>query len=107
MAILVAEPTQASLSDMSRALYLAEHFNVPAYIVINKATMNPDFDGIEAFAEEKGLEIIGRIPYDDSIPHSLRQRKPYLEVGSGPAKDAIIETVRRVEDIIEDTGLMG
>lgn len=89
-AILVVEPTKSSLSDMERAYYLAEHFRIKSYIVINKYDLNRNFDGIERFAKENGLEIIGHIPYDKNVALSMVKRKPLVEIyPSTPASKAI------------------
>ncbi|MVT13472.1 MAG: P-loop NTPase [Euryarchaeota archaeon] len=77
-AILVAEPTESSLSDLSRAYNLAVHFRVKPYIVINKSNINPGFKGINVFARENGLEIIGEIPYDREVPRSMAYRRPLV-----------------------------
>lgn len=77
-ALLVAEPTESSLSDLSRAYQLALHFRVKPYIVINKSDMNPGFSGIKNFAMENDVEIIGEIPYDSTVPRSMAFRKPLV-----------------------------
>ncbi len=41
VAILIAEPTPASLSDVQRAYKVVQHFREPAYLIINKADINP------------------------------------------------------------------
>ncbi|MGC8692158.1 MAG: P-loop NTPase [Thermoplasmata archaeon] len=75
-AILIAEPTKSSFSDMSRAYELAYHFRAKPFIIINKYDLNPDFDLIEKFSKEENVEIIGKIPYDKNIPVSMAKRKP-------------------------------
>ena len=106
-AILVAEPTEASVSDMARAYGIASHFGVKSYIVVNKSSINPGFGGIERFARENNIDIIGTIPYDDSIPHSARMRKPLLEAyPDSSASGALRDVASAVEEIIENSGLL-
>ena len=105
IAVLVAEPTDASLSDMKRAHYLAEHFGVEPFIVINKSTINSGYDGIKKFAEENDIVILGEVPYDEAIPQSLKMRKPMLEVfPESEAAEAIKNIVEKLEKIIMKTG---
>ncbi len=78
-AILIAEPTPSSLSDLMRVHWLTEHFRIEPYIVINKDGINPGYHGVEEFAREKDIEIIGRIPYDPAVPKSLAAMKPLVE----------------------------
>ena len=96
-AILLAEPTPSSLSDLKRAFWLANHFRIETYIVINKDGMNPGFTGIEEFAKENDMEIIGRIPYDSAVPKSLASMKPLVEYA--PDSPASRE-IRRIADIV-------
>ena len=97
-AILVAEPTPSSLSDLKRVHWLTQHFRIDAYLVINKDGMNPGFKGLEEFSEENGVPIIGRIPYDASIPKSLNSMKPLVEfLPDSPAS----EEIRRIANIVK------
>ncbi|MCD6140384.1 MAG: ATP-binding protein [Thermococcus sp.] len=79
VAILVAEPTPASLSDVKRVYRVVQHFREPAYLIINKADLNPGFKGLYEFAKEEDIPIIGEIPYDRAIPKSMIMLKPVVE----------------------------
>jgi MinD superfamily P-loop ATPase len=79
VAILVAEPTPASLSDVKRVYKVVQHFREPAYLIINKADLNPGFKGLYEFAEAENIPIIGEIPYDRAIPRSMTMLKPVVE----------------------------
>ena len=98
-AILIAEPTPSSLSDLIRVHWLTEHFRIEPYLVINKYGINPGFDGIEKFAQEKGLEIIGRIPYDSAVPKSLTAMKPLVEFA--PDSSASME-IKKIAEVVEE-----
>jgi MinD superfamily P-loop ATPase len=79
-AILVAEPTRASLSDLKRIHKLAKHFMMASMLIINKYDINPDVvPEIEEYAKSENIPIIGRIPFDDSVPKSINMRKPLVE----------------------------
>jgi MinD superfamily P-loop ATPase len=98
LALLVVEPTPSSLSDMKRMYGLAKHFGVESKIIINKDGINPEYRGIEEFAEENGVEIIGRIPYDATVPKALTEMKPLVEYApDSPASRAIKE----IADIVK------
>lgn len=78
--IAVTEPTPSGLSDLKRALGIAEHFSIPSGIIINKHDINPEqTKEIEAFAEENDIPILSRIPYDKSFVDSLIELKPVIE----------------------------
>jgi len=79
-AILVAEPTESSLSDLSRVYSLAEHFNIKSYLVINKSDLNPGFKGLRKFATDHDIEIIGEIPYDLAAARAIVKSVPVVEL---------------------------
>ncbi|NJE04787.1 4Fe-4S dicluster domain-containing protein [Thermococcus sp. M36] len=79
LAILIAEPTPASLSDVQRAYRVVQHFREPAYLIINKADINPGFTALREWAESEGIPILGEVPYDRSIPRSMAMLRPVVE----------------------------
>ncbi|WP_042701262.1 nucleotide-binding protein [Thermococcus sp. PK] len=101
VAILVAEPTPASLSDVKRVYKVVQHFREPAYLIINKADLNPGFKGLYEFAEEEDIPIIGEIPYDRAIPKSMVMLKPVVEAfPDSKASTALKEIAEVVKDEI-------
>lgn len=73
-AVLIVEPTKASFNDMKRAWNLLKHFKAKAGIVVNKFDLNPDFiEIIEEFAEDEGIKVITKIPYDEEFINSLNK----------------------------------
>ena len=104
IAILVAEPTPASLSDLKRVHMLTKHFMMPSAIVINKYDIREDLvEEIERYAEGNGMEIIGRIPYDDMVPRSMAMMKPLIEAfPDSPAAGALKEIGVKVLEITSD-----
>ena len=72
MGLLITEPGQAGLHDLQRVLGTLQHFKIPTIICINKADLYPQgTEEIKAYAQEHGIEIIGEIPFDESIPKSM------------------------------------
>ncbi|NJE25107.1 ATPase [Thermococcus sp. MV5] len=99
--ILIAEPTPASLSDVKRVYKVVQHFREPAYLIINKADLNPGFRGLHEFAEEEDIPIIGEIPYDRAVPKSMTMLQPVIEAfPQSKASKALKEIARIVEEEI-------
>jgi len=72
MAVVIAEPTLSGISDMERVIKLAEHFRIDCVTVINKYDLNPDMSAkIGEVCKDMGVEVVGRIAYDESIPEQL------------------------------------
>jgi MinD superfamily P-loop ATPase len=78
LGLLVTEPSLMGLHDLKRVLGTLRHFHVPAVICINKADIYPEgTKAIREFAAMEGIEVIGEIPYDEDIPRSMIEGKPF------------------------------
>ena len=65
---------------MERVADLAAHFKVPAMACINKSDLNPEqSERIEQLAADKGIEILGRIPFDPVFIKSMVQGQNVIE----------------------------
>lgn len=101
VAILIAEPTPASLSDVQRAYKVVQHFREPAYLIINKADINPGFTALKEWAEAEGIPILGEVPYDRAVPESMVMLKPVAEAfPESKATKALREIARRIKEEI-------
>ena len=79
--VAVTEPTPSALHDLKRVLYLAEHFGIKHGIIINKFDLEKAFcSKIENFAKEKGIPIIGKVPYRKDFVKSTIKMKPVVEI---------------------------
>jgi len=66
--LIVTEPSMSALHDMKRLIELAGHFHIPVGLCINKHDINSEITKqIEAFALEKKLKILGKIPFDRAV----------------------------------------
>jgi MinD superfamily P-loop ATPase len=89
--LIVAEPTVSGRHDMERVADLAAFFNIPAMVCINKFSLNPN-EGllIEDFARQKGIKVMGQIPFDPVFTKSMVQGKNIFEYdGNSEAADAV------------------
>ena len=78
--LIVAEPTVSGKHDMERVSELAAFFKVPAMLCVNKFDINPEMgEAIEAFAKEKNIRIMGRVPFDPAFTHAMVQGKTIVE----------------------------
>jgi MinD superfamily P-loop ATPase len=104
LGLIITEPGQAGLHDLKRVLGVLQHFRVPALICINKADIYPQGTAdIHAFASQSGIEVIGEIPYDATIPRAMVAGKPItLAYPQAPASQAIIRVWERVKQNLFD-----
>jgi MinD superfamily P-loop ATPase len=82
--LMVAEPTVSGRHDMERVADLAAFFRIPAMLCINKYDLNPEeATSMERFADEKQIEMLGRIPFDPLFTKAMVQGKTIIEFDSG------------------------
>ncbi len=84
LALLVTEPTLSGMHDLERVLGVCQHFGVPAQVCINKYDLNEEnARQIESQCLSQGIEIAGRIPFDNVITESIVQGVPVVEYSDG------------------------
>lgn len=100
--ILTTEPTPAAISDLKRAIGLAEHFRIPHGIIINKSDLVQEFrNEVIELARDKGIEIIGEVPFDKKVPVAIANEIPIVLYDSNSqAGKALTKISERVYDII-------
>lgn len=77
LGLIVTEPSLMGLHDLKRVLGTLRHFHIPAVICINKADIYLEGTrAIREFAAAEDIELVGEIPYDESIPKSMIEGKP-------------------------------
>jgi MinD superfamily P-loop ATPase len=84
LALLVTEPTLSGMHDLERALSVCGHFGVPAMVCINKYDLNEENTRqIESQCLSQGIEIAGRVPFDNVVTESIVQGIPVVEYSQG------------------------
>jgi len=90
MALHVVEPTVSGAHDLERILGTTDHFGVPSLVAINKADLNlARCEEIAAFCAERGVKVVGRIPYDTVVTKAMVQGQPVTEYTNGPVTEAL------------------
>jgi len=78
--LIVSEPTVSGRHDMERVAELAAFFKIPTMLCVNKFDLNPDQgEAIEAFAREKDISVIGRVPFDPAFTKAMVQGNTIVE----------------------------
>jgi len=98
VALLVVEPTVAGAHDLERVLGTTEHFGVPALVIINKADLNEGrSQEVADFCAERGIEVVGRIPYDTVVTEAMVQGRPVTAYVDGAVSAALRDVWERVK----------
>jgi len=80
MVVIVVEPTMAAIHDMKRIIEVSEHFGVNYVVCINKYDLNMEkTKEIEKFCMERGIEIVGKLPYKKSFIQAIVNGKSVVE----------------------------
>jgi MinD superfamily P-loop ATPase len=89
LAIVVCEPTVSGLHDTRRVLELAEHFNVPSALVINKSDLNPEgVESLKRLCSEHSVPLLGEIRYNRQFNEAIIRGIPLVEMlSSGGAEE--------------------
>ncbi len=97
-AILVAEPTPASLEDLMRVHRVVKHFGLPAALVVNKAGLSESMEAkIIEYAIKENIDFLGSIPYDDTVPKAVARLSPVTQAyPDSPAAAAVRDVVGRI-----------
>jgi MinD superfamily P-loop ATPase len=72
MGVVVTEPTLSGIHDMKRVLGLMQKFKIRSAVIINKFDINHDNSrDIEQYCYENGVEILGKLPFDQIMTKSM------------------------------------
>ena len=87
---------------MRRVLQTTDHFGVQALVCINKADIYPQgTTEIEAFCQEEGIQMVGRIPFDLTVTEAMVQGQTVTAFApEAPASQAIREIRRKVMGVL-------
>ena len=65
---------------------------MPSLVAINKADLNPArSDAIAAYCVERGIEVVGHIPYNIVVTEAMVQGRPVTAHTDGPVREALEE----------------
>lgn len=101
-AIVVTEPTVSGLHDADRVIKVARHFGVSTKVIINKYDLNPDMaKKIEEYCSNNIIELIGKVPFDESVVKAMVDGKTVMEYENGIVKEKITSIWEKLKDRLE------
>jgi MinD superfamily P-loop ATPase len=99
LVLAVTEPTLSGIHDLKRVVEVAEHFNIPSLVCINKFNINlVNTLRIEDYCEENGIALVGRIPFDPSVTQAMISSLSVVEYPCGKVTEEVKEIWEKVED---------
>ncbi|MFP4197009.1 MAG: ATP-binding protein [Methanomassiliicoccales archaeon] len=104
MVLVVTEPTLSGIHDLERVLGVADHFQIPAGVVVNKHDLNPEnTKRIRDYCAGLGVEVLGLLPYHGSATAAMIEERTLIEHG-GPLAEEARRIWTRAEEILNDQG---
>ena len=95
--LVITEPTLSGIHDMERVIGLAAHFDIPAQVCINKYDIHlANTRQIEAYCLEKGIEVVGKIPFHRGVIEAMVEGKTVIEANVPEVAPAVREVWERV-----------
>jgi MinD superfamily P-loop ATPase len=90
--LIVVEPTLSGIHDMERALGLLNHFGISSLVCINKYDINEEnTDKIVEYCGSKGVEVVGKIPFDIIVTEAMVAGKTVVEYSPDNRVSQVIE----------------
>lgn len=103
--LAVTEPTLSGIHDLERVVGVAQHFNVPVMVCVNKYDINPlNASKIEEFCGKNGLAVAGKIPYEKNVTKAMVNKKSIIEYPCGEVTE---EVTRLWEKVGKQLGING
>lgn len=104
LALAVAEPTNSGLHDLKRLTTLASHFGVPMAVIINKYDLAlPQAAEIESWCQTNKISVIGRLPYDETVPAALNSATPPILYPGSRLREELEAIWTRLSRVLEDS----
>jgi len=99
MVLVVTEPTLSGIHDLERVVEVAGYFNIPAAVCINKYDINEENSKrIESYCKDNGIEVVGKLPYDDTPTKAMMVEKTVTEYSDGDFANRVKSLWENVKD---------
>ena len=97
LVLIVTEPTLSGKHDLERVAELAEGFNIPTLVAINKFDLNPDMaEQIEEATRKRNIKVVGKIRYDEAFTKAQIMKTSVVEYTGGAVTEDIKSLWRNV-----------
>jgi len=97
LVLIVTEPTLSGIHDLERVVELTSNFGIQTLVCVNKADINPEMTGrISEMARQRGLKVVGKIPYDESFTKAQVMEATLIEYTGGDIAERVKAMWREV-----------
>jgi len=97
LVLAVTEPTLSGKHDLDRVSKLTANFGIATLVCVNKADINPQITSqISEDAHQRGLRVVGQIPYDEAFTKAQIIKASVIEYTGGAITEQIKALWRQV-----------
>ncbi len=101
LVLVVVEPTVSAVHDMLRVIDVADHFNIPSIVCINKYDLNESKTReIIEYCRDNDIDIVGMIPYDTMVVEAMVYEKTIIEYSDKDVSKKVKGLWRKIEEIL-------
>jgi MinD superfamily P-loop ATPase len=101
MVLIVTEPTLSAIHDLERIINVADHFNIPSLVCVNKYDINKDnTQKIENYCKKNNIQVVGKIPYDTIVTKAMIHEQSIIEFSDTDITKKIIKMWDKIREKI-------
>jgi len=101
LALVVTEPTLSGITDLERVGGVCDHFGIPWIVCINKFDINEDnTEKIQTECERRGINVVGKIPFDISFIQAIVEGVPLTEYSSNKSSIEVKKIWQKISQIL-------
>jgi len=103
LVLIVTEPTQSGYDDFLRVAELCSHFGIQTLACINKHDINETMsDKIQQHCALGGIDVVGKIPYDEVVMRSVNALQPITNYPHSPANKAVRHMWEKIQPYVDE-----
>ncbi len=100
--VLVTEPTVSGIHDLERVYEVIEKLKIKTGCIINKVDINREMaNKTKDFLKEKGIPLLGELPYDHQFTKAITIGKTVVEYDDGVIKALIESSWKKVKELVD------
>ncbi len=100
--VIVTEPTLSGFHDMKRVHEMIQKFKLASGCIINKHDVNEEVtEKIINYCTKKEIDIIAKLPYDESFTSAMTKGKTVLEYSDGELQKALKESWKKIKNLTD------
>ena len=92
--ITICEPTPSGLHDLMRVIEVIQQFNILFGVIVNKSDLQSPFqENFNKYINDTDYTILGKIPFDLSIPKAMSYAKPVVDYAPDSKSSLVIRKI--------------